>query len=138
MTLFFRLSICFLTGFFVNCESENAGTSTGDTSPAWVGTSSEFDDQFQIETDAHNSTTLINGHTKSKFEGLLLTEDLDTSKEKRYKDGKLNGLTVFSSKDGSRVEAHYKQGVLHGKMIMYDNENKVRSVIKYENGAVVP
>ena len=126
-----------LTVFLLNCENENAGTIAGDNSPSWVGTNREFEDQFQIETDALNSTTLINSHTKSRFEGLLVTEDLNTSKQKRYKDGKLNGLSVFSSKDGSRVEAHYQNGVLHGKMIMYDNENKVRSVINYENGAVV-
>lgn len=121
----------------MNCENENTGTIAGDQSPSWVGTRSEFEDHFQIETDALNSKTLINNRTKSKFEGLLVTEDLNTSKHKQYKDGKLDGLSVFSSKDGSRVEAHYQNGVLHGKMIMYDNENRVRSVINYENGVVV-
>jgi len=138
MRLFFRLSICSYAVFLVNCENQNEGSGLTDNPSAWVGTESEFADQFELETDVNNSITLINAKTKKKFEGLLVTEDLNASREKRYLDGKLNGLSIFSSKDGSRVEAHYQNGILHGEMIMYDKNNRIRSRINYNKGVVTP
>lgn len=138
MRLFFRLSICSYAVFLVNCENQNEGSGLRDNPSAWVGTESEFADQFELETDVNNSITLINAKTKKKFEGLLVTEDLNASREKRYLDGKLNGLSIFSSKDGSRVEAHYQSGILHGEMIMYDKDNRIRSRINYNKGVVTP
>ena len=55
-----------------------------------------------------------------------------------YEDGLLDGLSVRKSADGSWVEANYKSGKLHGKMTFYDGNGKVRSVMNYENGNLVP
>ena len=43
-------------------------------------------------------------------------------------------LSIKKSKDGSWVEANYKDGKLHGEMIFYGRNGKKRSVLTYENG----
>ena len=138
ITLDIRLFILSFLFFLVHCGIEE-GRDNQDPYPAtWEGSDEEFEDQFELETEEDYSTILINSVTKNRFEGILETHEFNASKIKKYKNGKLNGLSVLKSKDGSRGEAHYKEGILHGEMILYDDRNKIRSVIHYQDGEVVP
>ncbi|MDG1138902.1 MAG: hypothetical protein P8N49_05220 [Opitutales bacterium] len=138
ITIIFRLFILSFFFFLLHCGTEESSENQ-DLSPAtWQGSDEEFESQFELETEKDYSTILINSNTKNRFEGILETRDLNASKIKKYKNGKLNGLSVLKSKDGSRVEANYSDGILHGEMILYDDQNKIRSIIHYRNGVVVP
>ena len=49
----------------------------------------------------------------------------------------LNGKSIKTSKDGSWVEANYKDGKLNGDLIFFSKEGKKRSVLKYKNGVLI-
>ena len=49
----------------------------------------------------------------------------------------LSGKSVRKSFDGAQVEANYVDGKLHGKMVIYDANGKVRSTIEYGNGKLI-
>jgi antitoxin component YwqK of YwqJK toxin-antitoxin module len=49
----------------------------------------------------------------------------------------LKGLIIKESADGSRIEANYKDGKLHGKMTFFGNDGREKSVLIYENGKLI-
>ncbi|MEM9885648.1 MAG: hypothetical protein AAF849_07135 [Bacteroidota bacterium] len=56
-----------------------------------------------------------------------------------YKEGQLDGLyrRWYDNTGELQMEAHYKNGELHGKMTQYDKEGKVTIEYVYENGKKV-
>ena len=71
-------------------------------------------------------------------ERVLETNDSSLMRKQNYESGKLNGESSLTSINGSRVDANFKNGKLHGKMILRDSEGNIRSVITYDEGNISP
>ena len=123
--------ILLLYFFLLNCSEDQSGSE-------WKGSSNEFNQQFQKNIEPDSTTILFDSKTKEKFEGVLETNDSNLMSKQTYESGKLNGESSLTSINGSRVEANFKNGKLHGKMILRDSEGNIRSVITYDEGNVSP
>ena len=123
--------ILLLYFFLLNCSEDQSGSE-------WKGSSNEFNQQFQKNIEPESTTILFDSKTKEKFEGVLETNDSNLMSKQTYESGKLNGESSLTSINGSRVEANFKNGKLHGKMILRDSEGNIRSVITYDEGNVSP
>ena len=84
--------------------------------------------------DAYGKPVLVESGSRSPYSGVLELNASGQVTSKTYQDGILNGASVKRSKDGSWVEANYREGKLHGKMTFYDANGKIRTVMNYENG----
>ena len=133
---YLRFIIILLLNFFLlNCSEDQTGAQS-DT--GWKGSSNEFNQQFQKSIEPDSTTILLDSKTKEKFEGLLETNDSSLMTKQNYESGKLNGESSLTSINGSRVDANFKNGKLHGKMILRDSEGNIRSVITYDEGKISP
>ena len=121
--------------FLVNCSEDQTDAQSGS---GWKGSTNEFNRQFQKNIESDSTTILFDSKTKEKFEGLLETNDSNFMSKQTYESGKLNGESSLTSINGSRVDANFKNGKLHGKMILRDSEGNIRSVITYDEGNVSP
>ena len=121
--------------FLVNCSEDQTDAQSGS---GWKGSTNEFNRQFQKNIESDSTTILFDSKTKEKFEGLLETNDSNFMSKQTYESGKLNGKSSLTSMNGSRVDANFKNGKLHGKMILRDSEGKIRSVITYDEGNISP
>ena len=131
-----RFIIVLLLYFFlVNCSEDQTDAQSGS---GWKGSTNEFNRQFQKNIESDSTTILFDSKTKEKFEGLLETNDSNFMSKQTYESGKLNGESSLTSMNGSRVDANFKNGKLHGKMILRDSEGKIRSVITYDEGNISP
>jgi len=99
----------------------------------WSGREDEFQNKFTTREDG-NETLVLYRETDLPFEGEVERNGTKSNTVQSFKNGKLNGLSIKKSKDGSWVEANYKDGKLHGEMIFYGRNGKKRSVLTYENG----
>ena len=99
----------------------------------WIGGEDEFQNKFTTREDG-NETLVLYRETDLPFEGQVERNGTNSNTVQSFKSGKLNGLSIKKSKDGSWVEANYKDGKLHGEMIFYGRNGKKRSVLTYENG----
>mgnify|MGYP000607100491 CR=1 FL=1 len=93
----------------------------------------KFQNKFTTREDG-NETLVLYRETDLPFEGQVERNGTNSNTVQSFKNGKLNGLSIKKSKDGSWVEANYKDGKLHGEMIFYGRNGKKRSVLTYENG----
>ena len=102
----------------------------------WKGEEEEFDKSFDYDNslDAYSKPVLVESGSRSPYSGVLELNASGQVTSKTYQDGILNGASVKRSKDGSWVEANYREGKLHGKMTFYDANGKIRTVMNYENG----
>ena len=131
-----RFIIVLLLYFFlVNCSEDQTDAQSGS---GWKGSTNEFNRQFKKNIESDSTTILFDSKTKEKFEGLLETNDSNFMSKQTYESGKLNGESSLTSMNGSRVDANFKNGKLHGKMILRDSEGKIRSVITYDEGNISP
>ena len=131
-----RFIIVLLLYFFlVNCSEDQTDAQSGS---GWKGSTNEFNRQFKKNIESDSTTILFDSITKEKFEGLLETNDSNFMSKQTYESGKLNGESSLTSMNGSRVDANFKNGKLHGKMILRDSEGKIRSVITYDEGNISP
>ena len=121
--------------FLVNCSEDQTDAQSGS---GWKGSTNEFNRQFQKNIESDSTTILFDSKTKEKFEGLLETNDSNFMSKQTYESGKLNGESSLTLMNGSRVDANFKNGKLHGKMILRDSEGKIRSVITYDEGNISP
>ena len=121
--------------FLLNCSEDQTDAQSGS---GWKGSTNEFNRQFQKNIESDSTTILFDSKTKEKFEGLLETNDSNFMSKQTYESGKLNGESSLTSMNGSRVDANFKNGKLHGKMILRDSEGKIRSVITYDEGNISP
>ena len=133
---FLRFIIILLLNFFLlNCSEDQTDAQSGS---GWKGSSNEFNEQFLKNIESDSTTILLDSKTKEKFEGLLETNDSSLMSKQNYESGKLNGESSLTSINGSRVDANFKNGKLHGKMILRDSEGNIRSVITYDEGKISP
>ena len=127
--------ILLLYFFLLNCSEDQTDTQSGSE---WKGSSNDFNQQFQKNIEPDSTTILFDSKTKEKFEGVLETNDSNLMSRQTYESGKLNGESSLTSINGSRVDANFKNGKLHGKMILRDSEGNIRSVITYDEGNISP
>ena len=131
-----RFIIVLLLYFFlVNCSEDQTDAQSGS---GWKGSTNEFNRQFKKNIESDSTTILFDSKTREKFEGLLETNDSNFMSKQTYESGKLNGESSLTSMKGARVDANFKNGKLHGKMILRDSDGKIRSVITYDEGNISP
>ena len=131
-----RFIIVFLPCLLLlNCSEEQ---SDAKSDSGWKGSTNEFNEQFHKNVESDSTTILIDNKTNEKFEGVLETNNSSLLSKQTYQSGKLNGESSLSSINGSRVNANFKNGKLHGKMILRDSEGNIRSVIIYDEGNISP
>ena len=99
----------------------------------WKGQEEDFRKEFLIESD-ENLTILLHRESAAPFAGKLERNGTKLKTIQTFEDGRLNGVSIKKSKDGSWVEANYKNGQLHGEMIFFGKNGNKRSVLRYENG----
>ena len=99
----------------------------------WKGQEVDFRKEFLIESD-ENLTILLHRESAAPFAGQLERNGTKLNTIQNFEDGRLNGVSIKKSKDGSWVEANYKNGQLHGEMIFFGKNGNKRSVLRYENG----
>lgn len=99
----------------------------------WVGHEGDFKRDFFTRIDG-NETLLLHRQTEIPFAGRVERNGTKFMTTQTFEGGKLNGVSIKKSNDGSWVEANYKNGKLHGHMIFYGKNGKKRSVLSYKNG----
>lgn len=105
----------------------------------WNGTGDDFQRTFQMKESLSEKSEnrLVVKSTDLPYSGLIRRVDAEQTTEQNYKGGLLSGKSVKKSVDGAQVEANYVDGKLHGKMVIYDANGKVRSTIEYGNGKLI-
>ena len=105
----------------------------------WNGTGDDFERTFQMQESLseESENRLVVKSTDLPYSGLIRRLDAEQTTEQTYEDGLLSGKSVRKSVDGARVEANYVDGKLHGKMMIYDANGKVRSTIEYADGKLI-
>jgi len=123
--------ICLCT---FSCELDHSSSSTS----KWKGTESAFTEDFDLLDSSELGSILVSRRSQKTFSGHIERNESGLITEQSYLDGMLNGRSVKKSPDGSWVEVHYVKGRLHGPMTLYSSSGKVRSVMNYSNGQLVP
>ena len=102
----------------------------------WNGTNEEFLLSFdQRNSEELNGTSLlVDKRSGTPFTGGVSRKEDNRETQQTFKSGLLNGKSVKKSSDGSWVEANYQNGRLHGNMIFFNSNGKVRSIMTYEEG----
>jgi antitoxin component YwqK of YwqJK toxin-antitoxin module len=101
----------------------------------WQGEEEDFKKNFTTKSEG-NSSIVVSSETNLPLEGKVERNSSVSSTSQNFSGGKLNGVSVKKSKDGSWVKAHYRDGILHGEMIFYSNKGKVRTILNYDSGAL--
>jgi len=101
----------------------------------WKGEEVDFKKNFTIKSEG-NSSIVVSSETDLPLEGKVERNSSVFSTSQNFSSGKLNGVSVKKSKDGSSVKAHYRDGILHGEMIFYSKNGKVRTILNYDNGVL--
>ena len=101
----------------------------------WIGKEEDFQKEFIVEPD-DNISILLHRESSAPFAGKLERNGSKLNTIQTFNDGRLNGKSIKKSKDGSWVEANYLDGRLHGDMIFYGKNGKVRSILRYEQGVL--
>jgi antitoxin component YwqK of YwqJK toxin-antitoxin module len=99
----------------------------------WKGQEEDFRKEFVVEPD-EKLPILLHRESAVPFAGKLERNGTKLKTIQTFEDGRLNGVSIKKSKDGSWVEANYKNGQLHGEMIFFGKNGVKRSVLRYENG----
>ena len=50
------------------------------------------------------------------------------------KNGKYKGSSRLIFADGSQMQVYFKSGIIHGKTYLYDKNDALKAVGRYENG----
>lgn len=101
----------------------------------WKGEEVDFKKNFTIKSEG-NSSIVVSSETDLPLEGKVERNSSVSLTSQNFSGGKLNGVSVKKSKDGSWVKAHYRDGILHGEMIFYSKNGKVRTILNYDNGVL--
>jgi antitoxin component YwqK of YwqJK toxin-antitoxin module len=130
LTPFYFLALMIL----VSCEVEH----DADSSTQWKGTESAFSEDFDLVDSTDSGAVLVSRASSEKFSGNIERNQSGVITEQTYLGGKLSGRSIKKSPDGSWVEVNYIDGKLHGPMTLYSRTGKVRSVMNYSNGKLIP
>lgn len=130
----FLCVLAFFCLFTFSCDVDHPSTSTTE----WKGTESAFTEDFDLLDSSELGSVLVSRTSQKTFSGHIERNESGLITEQSYLDGMLDGRSVKKSPDGSWVEVHYVKGRLHGPMTLYSSSGKVRSVMNYSNGQLVP
>ena len=132
LSRFFQLIfLCML----VSCgEDENEEPLEAPTE--WRGQEEDFKKEFLVKP-GEDKTLLLHRESEVPFAGKLERNGTKLNTVQTFEDGRLNGVSIKKSKDGSWVEAKYKDGQLHGEMIFFGKNGKKRSVLRYDDGLLI-
>lgn len=97
-----------------------------------------LEDFNSIRVSNHDRPVLVSTKSNTQFSGVLERNSSKVTTMQSYQGGLLNGTSVKKSKDGSWVEAQFKGGKLHGEMKLFNKSGKLRSIMNYEDGVLVP
>ena len=105
----------------------------------WEGNESDFERGFFFRKSDGNDSVLHFENSDAPYSGVIERNSSGVLTRQTFSDGKLAGKSFPKGRrDGSWVEADYLNGKPHGDMIFYSADGTVRSVIKFENGRLVP
>lgn len=130
-----NLGATILLALLVSCGQED-GSEDQRAPDFWEGNQTDFESGFSFQSKG-NESVLHYEKTGQPYSGSIERNASSVSTRQTFSSGKLNGLSTKRSKDGSRVEATYRNGLLHGKMIFYSADGAIRSVMNYEEGRLV-
>jgi len=102
----------------------------------WEGNQTDFDRGFSFRSKG-NESVLHYGNSGLPYSGAIERNSSGISTRQAFASGKLNGLSSKRSADGSRVEANYRGGLLHGEMTFYSADGSIRSVMNFEDGRLI-
>ena len=102
----------------------------------WIGKETEFKQKF-IPIKEGSETLILNKSDSKPFDGKIERTNSHLTTTQNFEKGKLNGLSIRRSKDGSWVEANYVDGKLDGNLTFFSNKGVKRMVLKYKNGSLV-
>jgi hypothetical protein len=134
----FRLGGSLLGFFLCSCEFDDGSHGKEEFPDFWEGNESDFDRGFSFRKSDGNDSVLHFENSNSPFNGVIERNSSGILTRQTFSDGRLAGKSFKKSKDGSWVEVDYLNGKPHGDMIFYSADGTVRSVIKFENGRLVP
>lgn len=115
------------------CELED-----NDNELDWEGNEISFDEDFKTLHTLDSGPILFKKKSEKPFFGRIKKDLKDSHKLQAFSGGKLHGKSITQKKDGSRVEASFKHGILHGEMKFYDSTNHLRASIHYIDGKLQP
>lgn len=101
----------------------------------WLGMETDFQKDFNLQTEG-NETLLIHRESSLPFAGKIERNGTKKNTTQTFENGKLNGISIKKSKDGSWVEAHYKDGKLDGNMTFFGKDGRKRSRLVYKSGVL--
>ena len=122
--------MCFF--LFFSCGLEDKENSRNE----WIGKETEFKQKF-ISIKEGNETLILNKSDSKPFDGKIERTNSHLTTTQNFEKGKLNGLSIKRSKDGSWVEANYIDGKLDGNLTFFSKKGVKRMVLKYKNGSLV-
>lgn len=136
MNKIIRFYIYGILGLSFSC-SEN----THEEEIDWKGGYDSFENSFETKQELESSGEIpvlyLRGNSQP-FSGTVERNSTNIMSLDEYNAGLLEGKSIRKSADGSRVEANYRGGKLHGKMTFFDKNGNIRSVMNYENGLISP
>ena len=106
----------------------------------WKGGYESFENSFETKRELESidgSPVLYFIGNNQPFSGSVERNSSQRVSVDQYNAGLLEGKSIRKSTDGSWVEAHYKGGKLHGKMIFYDRDGQIRSIMNYDKGEIL-
>jgi antitoxin component YwqK of YwqJK toxin-antitoxin module len=107
----------------------------------WKGGYESFENSFETKQELESAGEIpvlyLRGNSQP-FSGTVERNSTNITSLDEYNAGLLEGKSIRKSADGSWVEANYRGGKLHGKMTFFDKNGNIRSVMNYENGAILP
>ena len=123
--------------FFLNFSCDSEVVQPLRTAPElWEGNESSLIKGFMSHSEA-NDSVLVFKESGLPYSGAIERNSSVVSTRQSFVGGPLTGTSTKRSKDGSWVDASYKDGRLHGKMIFYSPSGKIRSVMYFEEGELV-
>ena len=138
--LLFLLGYLVLILFLDSC-AENNHESKQEDDVEWKGAFETFENTFEkkpsLDSTDHEEILYLKGDGQP-FSGSIERNSTSRISLDEYDNGRLEGVSVRKSADGSWVEAKYKDGKLHGKMTFYGTNGEIRSVMYYQNGNLIP
>jgi hypothetical protein len=120
----------------VSCEPEDI-REFGDAPDFWEGNQTDFESGFSFQSKG-NESVLHYRNSGRPYSGSIERNSSGVSTQQNFSSGKLNGLSSKRSQDGSWVEATYRDGLLQGEMTFYSADGAIRSVMKFEEGRLIP
>ena len=133
-----RLGASLLGLLLCSCEFDDGSHGKEEFPDFWEGNESDFERGFFFRKSDGNDSVLHFENSDAPYSGVIERNSSGILTRQTFSDGKLTGKSSKRSKDGSWVEADYLSGKPHGDMIFYSADGTVRSVIKFENGRLVP